>query len=165
MNIGTPGAAYGPGFAVSRPTLGAGSPLDGGRGTSKIPVRIRGLQLPMTAARFNPEVHQNEIANRVAVLRLAQHPILAGKASTSPLAAAHAAITAPTALPAPPPLLALAPVEAAVGTPKPRPPRGNPGLGGLEPLTPRPGLGDFNKPKNVADLLQRAMLARRGMVA
>lgn len=41
-------------------------------------------------------------------------------------------------------------VNAAVGNPKPRPPRGRPGgNGALGPVTPRPGLGGFGgrKPK------------------
>ena len=37
---------------------------------------------------------------------------------------------------------------AALGTPKPKQPRGRPqGNGALGPITPVPGLGDFNKPR------------------
>lgn len=36
-------------------------------------------------------------------------------------------------------------VNAAVGTPKPRPERGRPGLSGLTPPTTLPGLGDFGR--------------------
>lgn len=167
MQMGTPGAAYGPGYAVSRPTLGAGTPLDGGRGTTTRRIPKRAPMLMPT--KFDPGVHQNELVNRMAALRVAQHPTLTGVNPTlSPLMAAHQSIRLAPAPAAPAPLMALPDIaEAAIGNPTPRPPRGNPGLP-PGPLKPVPGLGDFRRPKaraDVADLLSRAMLARRGRMS
>lgn len=152
MQIGTPGAAYGPGLNMSRPTLGAGTPLDGGRGSSALPPRP--AVLPMRGSNFNVSVHQNELANRIAALRIAKHPILAGGATTSPLMAAHAKLAAAPTVGAPPPLMSLRPVDAAWDEPGGKP----------QPLPAPTGLWGQGR-GGAKDLLARALLARRGMTA
>jgi hypothetical protein len=139
MQIGTTGAAYGPGFSMPRPTVGADQPLAMGNRTGGGFVR-RNRIMPLLPRSFDISVHQNELANRVAALQIARHPVLAGSpAAPSPLMAAHAALAGPTPVqsPLPPPLTALPPMDA--------------------PVTPSVA--------QTRDLLSRVALARRGMRA
>lgn len=157
MQIGTAGGAYGPGFQMSRPTLGAGQPLkvgsskDGGGGFIR-----RNRVMPMLPKGFDIGVHHNELANRVAALQIARHPILAGTAGgPSPLMAAHAARgAAPTPtqspVPTPPPLQALPEADA-----------GSYDIHAL-PVTVGPAVLQMGSPPRsaVVDRLKRAALAR-----
>lgn len=137
MQIGTPGAAYGPGFAMSRPTMGADAPLAVGSRSGPGFMR-RNRIMPLMPRKFDINVHQNELANRVAALQTARHPILAGAAEgPSPLMAAHAALAARAQAPLPPPLTQLPEMGAA----------------SAEQVTP-----------GVADLMNRVRLARQGMM-
>lgn len=151
MIIGTPGAAYGPGFSMSRPVLGKGN--IGQRADLSTQMKGRPpVQLP-TRTLFDPTVSTREYLNRLVSLKMAPKP----SNTISPLMAAHAALGAPQLAPVPLPL-AQRPdvVNAAWGEPGgPRP----------EPTPPPTGLwrsspGHITQ-RNVGDLLARTRIVRK----